>query len=163
MQNDKTITLSFRIHPNTKTWLIASSEELSGHTPALLRMMFLKAAWEQPESTGGLLGKLFGDGNRRQRTIGNTIVLSVRLSVDEATVIKNAAARKGMSVSEWATNVIGDWFPGFRAFYDKREENPVDWLTDYTRLFVAKFNQAATVYAQKAGQEAEKVVGGRGS
>jgi len=151
MQNDKTITLSFRIHPNTKTWLIASSEELSGHTPALLRMMFLKAAWEQPESTGGLLGKLFGDGNRRQRTIGNTIVLSVRLSVDEANIIKDAAARRSMGISEWAVSAIESWFPTFKPFYDKREDDPAAWLSDWTRLYVAKFNQAATVYAQKAG------------
>ena len=160
MQNDKTITLSFRIHPNTKTWLIASSEELSGHTPALLRMMFLKAAWEQPESTGGLLGKLFGDGNRRQRTIGNTIVLSVRLSVNEATVIKNAAARRNMGVSEWAVNTIDQWFPTFKLFYDKQDPG---WLTDYTSLFVQKFNQSAIVYAQKQGQKDEKAVVGRGS
>ena len=151
MQSNKTITLSFRIHPNTRTWLSAASDELSGHIPALLRMIFLKAAWEQPDGPGGLLGKLFGGGNRRQRTIGNTLVISVRLSVDEATVIKDAAARRNMGVSEWATNVIGDWFPGFRTFYDKREQDPEGWLTDYTSLFVAKFNQAAAVYAQKAG------------
>ena len=163
MENKNTVTLSFRIHPNTKTWLKAASDELSGHIPALLRMMFLKAAWEQPESTGGLLGRLFGNGNRRQPTIGNTVVISVRLPIGEATVIKNAAIRKNMGVSEWAGNVIHDWFPDFRAFYDKREEDPVDWLTDYTHLFVAKFNQAVAVYAQKTGKEARKVVVGRGS
>jgi hypothetical protein len=163
MQSNKTVTLSFRIHPNTKTWLSAASEELSGHIPALLRMMFLKAAWEQPESTGGLLGRLFGNGNRRQPTIGNTVVISVRLPIGEATVIKNAAIRKNMGVSEWAGNVIHDWFPTFKPFYDKREDDPTGWLTDYTSLFVQKFNQAATVYAQKTNQESEKTVVGRGS
>ncbi len=160
MQNNNSVTLSFRIHPNTKTWLRAASEELSGHIPALLRMMFLKASWEQPESTGGLLGKLFGDGNRRQRTIGNTIVVSIRLSVDQANLIKDAAARRNMGVSEWAVNAIDQWFPSFKLFYDKQDP---DWLTDYTRLYVAKFNQAAAVYAQKAHQKVEKAVVGRGS
>ena len=160
MQNNNTVTLSFRIHPNTKTWLRAASDELSGHIPALLKMMFLKAAWEQTESTGGLLGKLFGDGNRRQRTIGNTIVLSVRLSVNEAAVIKNAAAHRNMGVSEWAVNTIDQWFPTFKLFYDKQDPG---WLTDYTCLYVAKFNQAAAVYAQKAHQKVEKAVVGRGS
>ena len=160
---ESTVTLSFRIHPNTRTWLKAASEELSGHIPALLRMMFLRAAWEQTESAGGLLGKLFGGGNRRQPTIGNTIVLSIRLPIDEATIIKDAATQKGMGISEWAVSAIESWFPTFKPFYDKREEDPAAWLTDWTRLYVAKFNQAATVYAQKAGQEAGEVVVGQDS
>lgn len=156
MENNTTITLSFRIHPNTKTWLRAASEELSGHIPALLRMMFLRAAWEQEGSTGGLLGKLFGGGNRRQPTIGNTIVLSIRLPIDEATIIKDAAKQKGMGASEWAVSAIESWFPTFKPFYDKREDDPAAWLTDWTRLYVAQFNQAAGVYARSRTAEVKK-------
>jgi hypothetical protein len=163
MQNNNTVTLSFRIHPNTRTWLKAASDELSGHIPALLRMLLLQAAYTQQDKAG-LLGRLFGDGRRRKPIIiGGTIVLSVRLSTGEATIIKDAAKQKGMGVSEWAVSAIESWFPTFKPFYDKREEDPAGWLTDWTRLYVAKFNQASTVYAQKAGQESGKVVVGQDS
>jgi hypothetical protein len=162
MENNTTV-ISFRIHPNTRTWLRAASDELSGHIPALLRMMFLSAAWTQQDSPGGLLGKLFGDGNRRQRTIGNTLVVSVRLSIEEANTIKAAAASKNMGVSEWAVNTIEGWFPTFKPAYDAREQDPVGWLTDWTSQYLQKFSEIQDVYARSRTSETEKEEVGRGS
>jgi hypothetical protein len=78
------------------------------------------------------------------------------MSNADITLIKNAAKAKNMDVGVWAAEAISTWFQTFHPFYEKREEDPEHWLTDYTHLYLAKFNQMQNVYAQKAGQKGQK-------
>jgi len=146
--------LCFRKHKNTQGWLDLASQEMTGHRAELLRMILVRTAIEQ-DSTGGLFGRLFGSGNGRHTSIGNTKVYSVRMPTVDITLIKNAATAKHMGISEWANNAIETWFQGFHPFYEKREQDPEGWLTDYTQKFLATFAEIQQVYA---GKDITKVV-----
>jgi len=129
-------------------------------------MILLRAAYTQRDSSsnaGGLLSRFFGDKPARQSKIGNTKVFTLRMSTADIVLIRNAAKTKNMDVSVWAAEAISTWFQSFHPFYEKREEDPEHWLSDYTSSYLTKFNELASVYAQKAGQGGQKAEIQRGS
>jgi hypothetical protein len=142
--------LSFRILPKIKSRLDFASGEFQGHTPELLRLIFKRTVIEQ-DNNRGLLGWLFGHGNKPQTiAIGGTKVCSIRLPKPDLISIKGAAAQKGENTSEWCVIAIETWFQSsFQPFYQKYGEEDSSWLTRYTLLYQEQFEEISAVYARK--------------
>ena len=153
---EATAILTFRKSKSIQSWFDMASEELTGRTPQLLRMILLGAAYRQTENTGGLFSRLFGDKPARQRSTGGTKVYAVRMAVTDILLIRESAKAKNQDVGVWASEAVEQWYKSFRPFYDGRENDPAGWLTEWTRLYVAKFNQAAGNYARSKTLEAVK-------
>ena len=142
--------LSFRILPKIKSRLDFASGEFQGHTPELLRLIFKRTVIEQ-DNNRGLLGWLFGHGNKPQTiAIGGTKVCSIRLPKPDLISMKGAAAQKGENTSEWCAIAIETWFQSsFQPFYQKYGEEDSSWLTRYTLLYQEQFEEISAVYARK--------------
>jgi len=145
---NNTAIISFRAHVNLKSWLATAAKFFPGHTPELLRLILVKAAYEEAVSSGlgAFLGRLV---QGRQRSIGNSCVFSVRLPMDIINLIKGCAASKRVSLSEWASGVLFQWYEEQAA-----HNSEPGWLGQYAKLFPAKVNEAAAVYAGKQAKQA---------
>jgi hypothetical protein len=158
MMQTNTAILSFRAHKNLQSWLNTAAQTFIGHCPELLRLILERSAMEQLAQTpAGFIARIFGNGEKAGRAlaIGGTKVFSIRISLSDLTLIKRAAAAKGIGVSEWAAQSVFSWYETFKQYQETHQQIP-GWLTEYTRLYRAKFAEVQQVYAQKQAKEAEK-------
>ncbi len=146
----KTTTISFRAHKNLKSWLDYAGKgfDSEGELP---RLIITREAVEQVNDTGiaGMVKGLL----RRERAadIGDTAVYAVRLPEQIAALVRECAARRGKTTSEWCASVLMAWWQRFRDGYNELD-GKVD-LPKYATDYRALVEDLLSVYAQKGNKQ----------
>ena len=145
-----TTIISFRAHKNLKTWLEYAGRGFDSEGE-LLRLIMTRAAVEQVNDTGiaGMVKGLL----RRERAagIGDTAVYAVRLPEQIAALVREYAARRGKTTSEWCAGVLMEWWQRFHEGYNELN-GKVD-LAKFAADYRALVEDLLTVYAQKCDKQ----------
>jgi len=118
----------------------------------LLRLIITKAALLQANDTG--LGKVVKGLLRRERavSIGNTVVMAVRLPVEVSELVKECAINKDKTTSEWCAGALDEWYRRFHEAYIELD-GKIN-LAEYAHNVRAYAEELLNVYAQKRGKQA---------
>ena len=146
----KTVVISFRSHKNLKSWLDYAGNAFKSEGE-LLALIVTKAAIEEASESKAsrLLDSLFS--KREVLGIGNTAVYAVRLPLSMAGLVRECAAKRGKSTSEWCAVVLLDWWQAFRELYDEfHGKGDTTWLARYAEKYRALVDSLGTVYAQNS-------------
>ena len=153
-----TSVISFRAHKNLKSWLEYAGRGFKSEGE-LLRLIFTKAAYEQPvESKASRLLAGLLSGKRERIGIGDTIVLAVRLPVPISDLVRECAAKRGKSTSEWCAVVLLDWWQAFRELHDEYHgAGDTSWLVRFAEKYRALVDNLGGAYAQKTAKQRAEV------
>lgn len=142
----ETQPISFRAASGVKAWLRYSAKGFTSEGE-LLNLILSRAAIEQVIDTGitAQVNKLF-KRKKAATSVGDTSVYGARVSLDMAELIKQCAAGRKQSASEWCAGVVLSWCYGFQAAIEKSKQPD---LAKYGELLRAKVAALSNVYAQK--------------
>jgi len=143
--------ISLRVHSNLKSWVAFAGKGFTS-SGELLRLIIAKSAFQQANDAG--IGKVVKGFLRRERaeSIGDTVVLAVRLPADIAELVKECANDRDKTTSEWCAGVLFEWYGRFHEAYTELD-GKVDIAT-YSVNLRALVEELANVYAQKHGKQA---------
>jgi hypothetical protein len=145
-----TVVISFRAHKNLKSWLEYAGKGFSGGGE-LLRLIVTNAAYAKAQESKGsrLVDSLLGFRPKARESVGDTTVYAARLPEDIAHLIRDCAARDGLSTSDWCAQALMSWWQAFREL-DEQSKGWDGWPLRYAAEYRALVTEKANVYAQKA-------------
>jgi len=145
----KTVVISFRAHKNLKSWLEYAGNAFSSGGE-LLRLMVSKAAYEQAaESKASRLLDGLIYGKREPLGVGDTAVFAVRLPLPIIELVRESAASRHKSMSEWCSVVLFNWWQDFQELDEEsRGKGNASWLADWAEKYRAFVDNLGLVYAE---------------